>query len=396
MTQSIEKFKLSSGGLLYRLLIFFRAQKLEDYCIRRRIVLFSALTFLPLLLLSAYEGNLINKDFALSFASDFKSSVRFLIVLPLLIVADTVIDPLIVAIMRNISFSGILSDSGKGILERNFSVLVRRKNSVFTDIGILIIALVLVLVGYEKGSSIYFSDSQSTWAAITDGDQYHITLAGWWFLIVSHPVLQILLYRWIWRFLIWVEFMFRVSRIKFELEPSHPDLAGGLGILGYSQNAFVIIFVAIGSLVSLSLAQEILYTDASVAMIKAVVPAFVGASLIITTVPLLFFSRQLFLAKMNGRVAYGALGYKLSRAFGEKWLRGGDSESGRSLLETADSSTVCDYSTVYEFVRTMRVIPVSLRTYAMQAVLLGLPFGPLVFLKLRFTDLLSGLFDALL
>lgn len=53
----------------------------------------------------------------------------------------------------------------------------------------------------------------------------------------------LILLRWIWRFLIWADFLFRVSRLSLVLRPGHPDLAGGLGYLGVAQQSFVTIFL---------------------------------------------------------------------------------------------------------------------------------------------------------
>jgi hypothetical protein len=396
VTHSPSVFKLSSGGLIHWLLIHFHVQKPGEYSVRRRIILLCALTWAPLILWSAYEGYLVNHDITVSFIRDLKPYVRFLVVLPLLIAADTVIDPLIDSVISHLRTSGILPEDGIPAFERAYEILNRRKDSFFADV-IMIIFPVLVAWGYiETGTIVNFYSEQSTWATVVKEGQYEMTYAGWWFLVVSSPVVQVTLYRWLWRFFIWCEFLYRVSRIMLVLEPTHPDLAGGLGILKYSQNSFLLIFFAFGAMLSVSFAQEILYTDATIAMVKPVVPAFVGLSLFISTLPLLFFSGQLIEAKKSGRLVYGALGYKLSRAFDEKWAMMKDPETGKNLLETNDSSTVCDYSTVYDVVKNMRFVPVTIREYIIEAAFLGLPFAPLVLLELPFAEVMSRLIDALI
>jgi len=132
------------------------------------------------------------------------------------------------------------------------------------------------------------------------------------------------------------------------------------------------------------------------AIARPVAAAFVASCLVINTLPLLFFSKQLILAKRRGRIIYGALGYKLSRAFDEKWGQAEDAKIGKNLLEVADASAVCDYSTVFEIVKNMRFIPVSGREYVIQAIILIAPFAPLVFLEMSFTEVLKRLFDTVI
>jgi hypothetical protein len=99
------------------------------------------------------------------------------------------------------------------------------------------------------------------WAITRENNESQLTYAGWWFVLVSSPLLQILLFRWFWRFYLWTEFLFRVSRINLNLQPAHPDMAGGLGILKNGESSFILIFVAFGAMLSVSLADQMRYDD---------------------------------------------------------------------------------------------------------------------------------------
>ena len=63
-----------------------------------------------------------------------------------------------------------------------------------------------------------------------DGD-IRFTAAGGWYLLISGPMFQIILFLWFWRFLIWAAFLFRISRLSLRPRPTDPDLVGGLGYL---------------------------------------------------------------------------------------------------------------------------------------------------------------------
>ena len=93
--------------------------------------------------------------------------------------------------------------------------------------------------------------------------------------------------------------------------------------------------------------------------------------------PLLFFSKQLFMARRAGLREYGSLGYKLSEAFRQKWIRDGDKGVGKELLASTDPSAMADYTATYDNVRAMRPIPATLRGVLTVAGILLIPFLPL-------------------
>ena len=63
---------------------------------------------------------------------------------------------------------------------------------------------------------------ESTWKRTGAG----ITLAGWWYILVSLPILFFFLLRWFWIFLLWSRFLFHISRLGLELTPTHPTAPG--------------------------------------------------------------------------------------------------------------------------------------------------------------------------
>ena len=135
--------------------------------------------------------------------------------------------------------------------------------------------------------------------------------------------------------------------MPLSLQPTHPDLSGGLGILKNGESSFLIIFVAFGAMLSTSLAEEILFGDLTLATSLPIVAIYIALAITIITVPMLFFLWPLYQAKRHGRIVYGSLGYLLSKAFDKKWGDVGDSTRGEELLKTADASSVCDYSGCY-------------------------------------------------
>ncbi len=84
-------FSLVLGGPLFQLLV--RAHLSDDALlhVRQRIIVIALLSWLPLLLLSALEGQLLGGSAAVSFLQDIEVHIRFLVALPLLIGAELVV-----------------------------------------------------------------------------------------------------------------------------------------------------------------------------------------------------------------------------------------------------------------------------------------------------------------
>jgi hypothetical protein len=68
-----------------------------------------------------------------------------------------------------------------------------------------------------------------TWYGVRTEGKWQPSLAGWWMVCVSLPLLQFVLLRWYFRLSIWARFLWRVSRIELLLEPTDPDRCGGWG-----------------------------------------------------------------------------------------------------------------------------------------------------------------------
>ena len=86
-----EDFSLVLGGPLFQL---FRRAHLSGSTlelVQKRVIAISLLAWLPLLLLSAFSGQLIGGATKVPFLLDVDVHVRFLLVLPLLIAAELMV-----------------------------------------------------------------------------------------------------------------------------------------------------------------------------------------------------------------------------------------------------------------------------------------------------------------
>ena len=383
-------FHLSAGGLFYRFLVRTHAVGEDRYRLGLRIPLVVCLTWLPLLILSTLDGALVDRAINLPFLYDPIPYARYLVVLPLLIAAEAIIDPLLGPVVQHLETSGVVPKEELPRYREAVAEITRRRDSVWVEIVLIVLALGgswLFKPGY---SDLWLKEGVSSWAWAVNNEGSRVTAAGWWYLIVSAPIMQFLLYRWIWRFGIWVSFLRRIARVRFALLASHSDLAGGLSILGRGQNGFAVLFVALAALMSGEIAKDILYEGYKLAAALPVVIGYVIFSAAVLFGPLLFFSSQMLLAKRRALREYGTLQYQLSDDFHRNWV----TNKAKDLVDSMQPSAMADYNVVYQTVISMRFVPLEPKPTALIALAVLVPFLPLVFTEYSIDKVLGRIFHA--
>ena len=200
-------FSLVLGGPLYQLLR--RAHMSGDALelMRRRTILISLLAWLPLLVLSALEGKALGGSVAVPFLKDVDVQVRFLVVLPLLVVAELVVHQRMRFVMRQFLERELIPASATRRFEAAISSAFRLRNSVLAEL--LLIAFVYLL-GISLVWRHYMALSTATWYAAPTPAGMSLSLSGWWYGYLSLPLSQFLLIRWYFRIFIWTRLLWQV------------------------------------------------------------------------------------------------------------------------------------------------------------------------------------------
>jgi hypothetical protein len=389
--QEPPDFSLVLGGPLFQLL---RRSHLSGDALelaRRRLIIIPLLAWLPLLVLSALEGQALGGNVAVPFLLDVEAHVRFLVALPLLIVAELVVHQRMRFVVRQFLERNLIPESALGRFEAAIAAALRLRNSVLAEV--LLIALVYV-VGILIVWRQYLTLATATWYATPTVAGLQLSLTGVWYGYVSLPLFQFLLMRWYFRLFIWARFLWQVSRLDLSLIPTHPDRVGGLGFLTNTVYAFVPLAVAQGALLAGGIANRIFYLGAALPEFKIEVATLVVFLLGVVFGPLLVFAPQLAQAKRTGNREYGTLAERYVREFDAKWLRGG-APADEALVGSADIQSLADLGNSFEVVQTMRLAPVTNQAILQLVVAILVPLLPLALTMMSLEDLLKRLIGIL-
>jgi hypothetical protein len=386
-----QDFSLVLGGPLFQLM---RRAHLSDDALmlaRQRILVLSLFAWLPLLVLSALEGRALGGSAAVPFLLDVDVHIRFLVALPLLIVAELVVHQRMRFVVKQFLERHVIPERAMTRFDAAIASVFRLRNSVLAEV--LLIAFVYgvgVLIIWRQ----YMALAAATWYATPAVGGSTLSLAGVWYGYVSVPLFQFLLLRWYFRLVIWARFLWQVSRIELRLVPTHPDRVGGLGFLSNTVYAFTPLAVAHGALLAGMIANRIFYVGAALLDFKVEIVAMLVFLLCVVLGPLLVFAPQLAQAKRTGNREYGTLAQRYVREFDTKWLRG-DAPADEPLVGSADIQSLADLANSFEVVRTMRLAPVTKEAILQLAAATLAPVVPLALTLMSLEELLKRLFGIL-
>ncbi len=365
------EFSIIEGGPLHRLQLRLGLMKDQAPQVVRRAVTFALVAWLPLLILSALRGVLLGKVH-IPFLYDPSAYSRFLLAVPLLIVAEIAIGPRLADAASQFITSELVREENYSAFDAAKASALRLRNSTVAEL----IILAFTYVGAFEALRL-FSSNVSTWNSLVSESGHRFTLAGYWYALVSIPIFQFLLYRWLWRTFIWCEFLWRVSKLDLQLVPTHPDQAGGLGFLGEAHRQFAIIIFAYATTVSGTVAREIIFDKVPIGTFKIPIVAFIVIALLLFLGPLFMFAPALLRTRRKALHQYSELGVKLGRLYHQKWV-GEINPADESLLSAPDNASLANYSRDFELVEQMRPFPFEPRTALVLALAGLIPMAPLL------------------
>jgi hypothetical protein len=378
-------FSLVLGGPLYQLLLRAGMIRPSMDLVRRRVIAAVVVTWLPLAVLTAAGGGSL-AGVSVPFLYDLDVHVRFLLALPLLILAEVIVHRRIRAVVEQFEERNLVAPADRQSFQAIFSATMRLRNSVVIELSLLALSFTAGYWLWRSQASLHVA----TWYGAVANDAMSFTWAGYWYVFVSIPIFRFIILRWYFRLFIWYLFLIRVSRLRLQLNALHPDHAGGLGFLSVSADAIVPVLIPQTVFMSGLIANQIWHEGATLPEFKFLIGGIIGFLMLVTVLPLSFFALQMAEAKRAALREYGLLAARYVTEFRQKWLRA-PPDGGEQLLGSADFQSLADLGNSYAVVREMQLLPFGRNVVVRLLVLLALPLAPLALTMFPFEVLLQQL-----
>jgi hypothetical protein len=393
------EFSMIAGGPLYQL--FVRAHFVQPPVglLGRRIAGISLLAWLPLLVLSVIAGRAWGGA-TIPFLYDIDAHVRFLVALPLLVLAEWLVHVRFRPLVMQFIERSIIRPSQRPAFDEIVASCQRLRNSTIVEALVLVLVLTLGPVAWRSQAAV----PAPTWYANPVGSTLHLTLPGYYYLFVALPLFQFILLRWYFRIFIWCRFLWKVSRLDLNLIPTHPDGAGGLGFLSAAVHAQAPLLAAQSALLAGVLANRIFYEHARLPDFKLEILAMVLFLAIVALGPLMVFIPRLAACQRAGNREYGVLASRYTAEFHDKWIaplavpqpQQQPPPQQQELLGSSDIQSLSDLANSFAVIRSMTVVPFNRVTVVRVVVIALLPTLPLLLTVVPLSELVDQLVKVLL
>lgn len=347
------------------------------------------LCWVPLAIITLIQGSFWTGNMDTSFITSFDTQARLLITMPLLIWSEKIVSARLALIIDQFKSTGIINKKDIGTFDHIIQSKIKFLKSRATLIIILIICYVhvFVILFYERDNTSFLS-----WQLMNVEGVERLNFAGKWSAIISRPFVLYLFYRWFLGIIVWGLMLRKVSRLDLNLFAVHPDLAGGIGFLGYSLRYFSPVAFAISATVVGSMADFMLIEGSHLADLRLGMLGYLIFVCLLFALPLLSFTGKLINAKEQTVYEYNDFANGIYRELRTRMSKGYDKVNAADL-SSPDYSAAADLSGVINNALNMKFLPFTMRDMVPFIVMTALPFLGIVLLEVPFSELFSKIFS---
>ncbi len=372
-------FSLMEGGPLYRLGRRIGLPDGRPGFVRLGLII-ALLTWLPLF---AFAGiaYLTSGSSIFPFLYSLGTHVRLLVAIPLFFIAEGMFNARVREAIRLMVTGRLITEQQLPRFNAALRAALTWRDTWIVEAALAVLTLVLVWSGIrgDVGGEI------SPWRSATE---VRPTLAGWWYSTVAIPAFQFLFWRWCVRLLIWWQLLWRISRLELQMIPTHPDRAGGLGLLGVVHVTLAPLNFAVILTLVATFVEEIWFGGMDVQRLVMPLTASIVGNSFALVAPLLFFTARLLEVKQRGVLEYGVIAQDYVVAFDAKWRLTRHGPQSEPLLGSADLQSLADLANSFDVIRGMRIIPMAGSQIVLLVAAAIVPALPLVLFVIPLDELI--------
>lgn len=385
-----DRFSLVIGGPFHALLRragLVRADQLPSVGAALALALLAwgvpaALVVVQSLLDQGYPGY--------GYFTDWTTHTRYLLAVAVMIGTERYADRRLVLLARHFREAQLLAPSALRAFNAALAAADRRAASALAE-G-LILALVLVAAGYNAVVEVDLVGAD--WEGRLTHGVASLSWGGFAARWVSTPLFLFLVLRWVWRCLVWIALLWRLSRLPLQLMPLHPDGCAGLGFLTIYPTIFSGFLFALSAVVAAAFVEDMPYLHTTTSGVWLGLGVWVGLCLTLVVGPLLVFTPRLYWVRERSLLEYGRLASQHHLAFHRKWIATG--RNGEELIGSSDPSAASDLNAIMAGLGQLRLVPLDFPTLMQLMIAMGAPLLAVVLTQVPVGKLLQWLFGTFL
>ena len=355
-------FRIGEGGLLRR---FETAAHLTRA--GRQILIAILITWVPVVGFGLINEHVRGHHEPL--LRDAAMHVRLLVAAPVFLFIDEMFPRGCSVILAQLAFKSFIPAASEERFQRILRSGARLGNSWIPETLLLVVSIGLgagALFGLVPASGVA---RRGDW-----------TPAQLWYTLTDWPFVQFLLWRSLWRWVIWVRILFGLARIRLALVPTHPDRRAGISFLRLPSVGYcAFLLFAVASMMCAEWGDRLAFS-ASLSGFAPLLALFAGVGALIAFGPLFAFSPQLYRARRRGIIECGARACDEGRRFQER-VSAARQDDGEHFT-AVEVSPLCDVGSVYrEAVDRLQIVLVDRRDIFALLIATVLPVVPMMLVR---------------
>ncbi len=215
-----------------------------------------------------------------------------------------------------------------------------------------------------------------------------------WYALVALPAVQFVMFRWLWRWLIWSYMLLAIARLPLHALATHPDRCAGLAPLAWPATGFGVFAFASGSVLAAAWATQLIDHTTTLQALLAPLAAFVAATLVLAIGPLLFFCRPLFRVRRATFYNYSAFAQDYVQKFHARWVASGIDV--QEALGAQDIQALNDLGGAFGVIDQTRLFVFTPRVVVSLLIACVLPMVPLVASAMTIEEVLKRIVGTVL
>ena len=384
-----ERFSLVVGGPFHRTLCRLGLTGADQLPTQRAALVLALVAWLLPALLVVGQSFLDDHYTGWEFFSDWIVHTRYLLAIWMMVATERYADDRLSTLAQNFSAANILSHADQPRFKSALINADRRSGSTLAELVIL--AAVLVWSSFTAHYAVDLG--AESWVGTDIAGKSVLSWAGEAARFISTPLFLFLVFRWIWRFLVWSGLLYRISRLSLHLTPLHPDRSAGLGFLANFPGIFSGFVFSLSCVVAAAMVNAIGLGEHSSQTIWFAIAGWLVMLIGLVLGPLLVFVPSLYALRERALIDYGRLASQHHFAFHRKWIL--ENRNGEELLGSPDPSSTADLSATVQFVQQQRFIPVDFPAVFQLVIAAGVPMLAVIVTQVPLTDLVKWIFGTI-